>query len=111
MPRWHRWPLLGLGLALACSPDLPTVPADAPQPSAGDLGSPALTSTNEGPRAYVTDLGSNTVWVIDVTSRSVIATVPVGDGPTSVAITPNGASAYVINHFGGNVNEMLKNPR
>ena len=48
-------------------------------------------------RGYVTNAQSNTVSVIDTTTASVIATVPVGLSPSSVAVTPNGRFAYVTN--------------
>jgi YVTN family beta-propeller protein len=39
--------------------------------------------------------------VIDTTTNTVVATIPVGRGrPTGVAITPNGATAYTANDDG-----------
>ncbi len=52
-------------------------------------------SADAQPFAYVSNLGSNTVSVIDTATNTVVATVPVGNGPSGVAITPNGAFAYV----------------
>lgn len=49
------------------------------------------------PIAYVTNQNSNTVSVIDITSNTVIATVPVDKNPSVVAISPDGAFAYVTN--------------
>ena len=54
-------------------------------------------------RAYVTNLNDNTVSVIDTTTASVITTVPVGLGPSAVAVTPNGRFAYVANQLGNTV--------
>src|SRR5438445_3514626 len=49
-------------------------------------------------RAYVTnDSGSNSVSVIDTATNTVVATIPVGLSPFGVAITPDGARAYVTN--------------
>ncbi|MEH7221241.1 hypothetical protein V7107_28690, partial [Bacillus toyonensis] len=45
--------------------------------------------------AYVANIMSDNVSVIDIASNTVIATVPVGVNPSSVAITPNGNFAYV----------------
>ena len=42
--------------------------------------------------------GSNSVSVIDTHSNIVVATVSVGNIPAGVAITPNGAFAYVANY-------------
>jgi YVTN family beta-propeller protein len=57
--------------------------------------------------AYVTNTGAvcdlcffnqpSSVSVIDTTTYSVVATIPVGQYPAAVAITPNGAFAYVAN--------------
>ncbi len=46
-------------------------------------------------RAYVTDISSNTVSVIDTATNTVVATIPVGVNPFGVAITPDGTRAYV----------------
>ena len=52
-------------------------------------------------------VGSGSVFVIDTMSKTVVATVTVGSRPGWVAITPDGAFAYVSNRgptFGyGNV--------
>src|SRR6266446_2353259 len=60
-----------------------------------------------GQFAYVTNTGAvcdlcpinqpSSVSVIDTTTYSVVATIPVGQYPAGVAITPNGAFAYVAN--------------
>jgi len=44
--------------------------------------------TPNGQFAYVTNLDSNNVSVIQTSSNTVVATVPVGNGPQSVAIAP-----------------------
>jgi YVTN family beta-propeller protein len=56
-----------------------------------------MLKTMAAPFAYVTNSGSKTVSVIDRATNTVAATVPVGVSPVGVAITPNGASAYVAN--------------
>jgi len=53
--------------------------------------------------AYVANFGSNTVSVIDTTSDTIVKTIPVGRGPTGVALTPDGAFAYVANYNDGTV--------
>jgi len=53
-------------------------------------------------RAYVTNTDCDTVAVIDTVTNTVVATIPVGDGPFGVAITPDGTRAYVAN-LGGTV--------
>jgi YVTN family beta-propeller protein len=52
-----------------------------------------------GPMAYITNINDNTVSVIDTASNTVTATVPVGNGPNGVAVTPDGAQVYVANVF------------
>jgi YVTN family beta-propeller protein len=49
------------------------------------------------PFAYVTNFGANSVSVIDTATNKVVATVPVGNSPNGVAVTPDGKHAYVTN--------------
>ena len=49
-------------------------------------------------RAYVTNVGSNTVTVIDTTTNAVMGTpIPVGSGPVGVGVDPTVHRAYVAN--------------
>ena len=52
----------------------------------------------DGTRAYVTNLGDDTVSVIDTATNTVTATIPVGDDPVGVAVSPDGTRAYVTNY-------------
>lgn len=45
--------------------------------------------------AYVTNVFSSTVSVIDLETFDVIDTIPVGEFPWDVVISPNGKRAYV----------------
>jgi YVTN family beta-propeller protein len=54
-------------------------------------------------RAYVTNLGSDDVSVIDTYTNTVLTTIPVGTNPAGVAVTPDGAFAYVANRGSGTV--------
>jgi YVTN family beta-propeller protein len=47
--------------------------------------------------AYVANTSSDTISVVNLTSQSVVNTIPVGDGPRYVAFAPNGSRAYVTN--------------
>jgi YVTN family beta-propeller protein len=47
--------------------------------------------------AYVVNYFDHTVSVIDTHTLMVVATVPVGNGPVGVAVTPDGILAYVTN--------------
>ena len=61
--------------------------------------------------AYVSNSGSNEVSVIDTTTDSVVATIPVGDGPGWMAATADGTRIYVANFNSNNVSvvETLTN--
>ena len=52
---------------------------------------------------YVVNRKDNTVSVIDSAARAVVVTVPVGDEPRCVAITPDGTAAFVTNFGSGNL--------
>lgn len=49
------------------------------------------------PYAYVANLGSDTVSVVDVATQTVATTVPVGSNPDGVAATPDGTRVFVAN--------------
>ncbi|MFI5399098.1 MAG: beta-propeller fold lactonase family protein [Candidatus Binatia bacterium] len=55
---------------------------------------------------YVANLGSGDVSVIDRSTNSTLATVPVGSGPDGIASTPDGRSVYVTN-FGANTVSVI----
>jgi YVTN family beta-propeller protein len=48
-------------------------------------------------KAYITNQGSNNVSVIDTTTNTVTATIPVGNSPFGVATTPDGSRVYIAN--------------
>jgi YVTN family beta-propeller protein len=52
---------------------------------------------------YVTNLDSATVSVINTTTNTSVATIPVGNGPSTIAVTPDGAHVYVVNVFDSTV--------
>ena len=53
--------------------------------------------------AYITNSGANTVSVVNTATNTVIATVPVGSGPSGVAVSPDGTTAYVASGDGNTV--------
>jgi len=53
--------------------------------------------TPNGAFAYVANLNSNSVSVINTATNTVTATIMAGTGPYGLAITPDGAFAYVTN--------------
>ena len=54
-----------------------------------------VSTQGAAPFAYITNLGSNNVSVINTTTNNVTATEPVGIDPNGVAITPDGSKVYV----------------
>src|SRR5262245_55701078 len=60
-------------------------------------------SVDAAVRSYITNQIDNSVSVIDVASRSVIATIPVGAGPRTLAIVPSRSEVYVSNPDGGTI--------
>ncbi|WP_373887479.1 hypothetical protein [Desulfosporosinus nitroreducens] len=44
--------------------------------------------TPDGSRAFVANIGNRTVSVLDTAINAVIATLPAGNSPNTVAITP-----------------------
>jgi YVTN family beta-propeller protein len=49
---------------------------------------------------YVADTGSNSVSVIDTATHAVVATIPVGDRPAAVSVSPDSTAARVANADG-----------
>ena len=59
------------------------------------MGLGSIPAAEAQPFAYVANDISETVSVIDIATNTVAITIPVGDRPTKVAITPDGTHAYV----------------
>lgn len=59
-------------------------------------------ASEAAPFAYVANLADG-ISVVDTATNEVVATVGVGAGPQGVAITPNGAFAYVTNFTSNDV--------
>jgi YVTN family beta-propeller protein len=54
-------------------------------------------------RLYVTNYLSNNVSVVDLNAGQVMATIPVGNGPTGMAVSPDVQQVYVANSLSGTV--------
>ena len=77
---------------------VPLSPATlTPSQTTTSVGSGAAGIAFRGNYALVANQAADTVSVIDTTTGAVIATLPVGDAPTSVATIYNGTFAYVTN--------------
>lgn len=59
--------------------------------------------TPDGKRAYVANIGSNNITVLDVETQQVLLHLPVGKGPEGVAMHPGGKTVYVANQEDNNV--------
>ena len=55
------------------------------------------------PLAWVTNFDDDSVTVIDTETNTVIATIPVGDGPKGILLNADGTRAYVTNHLNDTV--------
>jgi YVTN family beta-propeller protein len=64
----------------------------------GFAGMPALAA----PFGYISD-GISNVLVIDTATNTVVATVPVGNRPQGVIVSPDGKHAYVANLYDATV--------
>lgn len=65
--------------------------------------SQTLFITQAGPFAYVANLISNTVSMVNIPTGQVVNSIPVGPGPIDAAISPDGTQVYVSNNAGGDV--------
>ena len=60
--------------------------------------------TPDGKHAYIANVISNNVSVIDTSTNTVVGTpILVGDSPSLVAVAPDGKHAYVTNLASNNV--------
>lgn len=53
--------------------------------------------TPDGKRAYIANIGSHNITIMDVESQQVVTHIPVGKGPEGLAIHPGGQHVYVAN--------------
>jgi len=63
----------------------------------GGFAAPFAVAISRDGRAYVTNVLSSSVSVINTANNTVIANIAVGSNPWAVAISPNGSTAYVAN--------------
>jgi YVTN family beta-propeller protein len=77
--------------------DQVTVRVDDKYGARGSTTSTFTAPPGSGSFLYVANSNSDDVSVISVATNAVVATIPVGDGPGGIGITPNGAFVYVSN--------------
>lgn len=63
-------------------------------------GSHMLAASPSGDRAYVANMGSGTVSVIDLRARRVLREVAIGGQPEGIALTPDGRELWVADRAG-----------
>lgn len=65
------------------------------------LGAFGVAISPDGSKVYVANQTSNSVSVISTATNTVVATIPVPNGPRCVVVSPDGKSVYVTNSAGG----------
>ncbi|MGI9517700.1 MAG: ankyrin repeat domain-containing protein [Pirellulaceae bacterium] len=81
-----------------------------------EVGHPSFMSPHASPialsggHAFVVNTPADTMDVIDVASREVIARVPVGIDPVCVAVRPDGREVWVSNHVSDSVSVIDADP-
>jgi len=106
------------------SPDKPKPPAKQPHQNAAAqtpkpptaIGHPSLMSPHarpialQGGRVFVVNTPSDTVDVIDVKARKIVARIDVGIDPVSLAVRPDGKEVWVANHVSDSVSVIDTDP-
>ncbi|MCC6143163.1 MAG: hypothetical protein IT368_05085, partial [Candidatus Hydrogenedentes bacterium] len=73
------------------------------------LGDPrGIVWNGDGTKAYITGMGSNNVVVVDASGAraGLSETIDVGAGPTGIALSATGSTAYVLNRFEGTISAI-----
>ncbi len=65
-----------------------------------------VSTVSAQPYAYVANLGSNNVSVVNTTNSSIVASVTLPFGPTGVGVTPNGSTVYVASQTANTVSAI-----
>jgi YVTN family beta-propeller protein len=56
-----------------------------------------VAASPDGKRAYVANIGSGSVTVVDVAQAKVVKDIPTGEGAEGIAIAPDGGEVWVVN--------------
>ena len=96
----------GLSVFEGCGFSMVGLDANIDKYSASGTGSVAPVVTPDGTLAYLTNAATNDVSVIDLSTRGVLATIPVGASPFGAAISPTGSHVYVAN-WGGSAISVI----
>ncbi|MCK6693836.1 MAG: beta-propeller fold lactonase family protein, partial [Thermoanaerobaculia bacterium] len=90
-----------IGLPATGSGDINFVAANVAAPTTATIT--VIPQSAFGGFAYITNFGSDDVSVINTATNTVVATIPVGDVPRGVSVSPDGTRVYVANEFSDNV--------
>ena len=71
-----------------------------------DTGYGGFWETDEPSNAIVTNMGSNTVSILDLVNNTLVTNVAIGSQPVAVAVNPNWINAYVANYGDGTLSEV-----
>lgn len=91
--------------------------AKMPNQYATDIGHPTFVSPHTNPivvhngYVFVVNTPSATLDVIEANNRAIIARVPVGIDPVSVAVRPDGQEIWVSNHISDSVSIVDNDPK
>jgi len=56
-----------------------------------------VVASADGKRAYVANIGSGSVTVVDLSAGKVVKSIPTGEGAEGIAMTPNGGEVWIAN--------------
>ena len=63
----------------------------------GGLAAPTdVAFARDGSRGFVTSSSTDVVSVVDPATNAVVSSIPTGDGPSAVAVSPDGTRVYVM---------------
>ncbi len=65
-----------------------------------------MTQTDQLTKAIVANSGSNSVSIVDLVNATLITTIPVGQTPTGISLSPDKSKAYIANYGDGTVSEL-----
>ena len=104
-----------LGVWLLPARDQKNVSDDRPTPSPAKVGHPSFLSPHFKPivvhqdRLFVANTPADTVDVFETSTNDLLARIPVGIDPVSIAIRPDGLEVWVSNHISDSISVIDTN--
>ena len=91
-------------LVAELEPNAPAAVISIPSSNPNGTSAPSgMTFSPDGTRAYITDLNSDQLTIIDTATGAVIGTVTIAPGALDVAASPDGTRVYTANYNAGTV--------